>query len=90
MSQLALFDDLPASNVYVPKQEHVINRLRSIHETLREAETWPWEPVIVELYRESTLPHLYAHVKDPAELAEWRAKIEAEWMRLSERAAGSS
>ena len=83
MSQLALFDDLPAPNVYVPKQEHVINRLRSIHAKLSEAQTWPWEPVIVELYRESTLPYLYALVADPAELGEWREKIEAEWARLS-------
>lgn len=82
MTQLALFDDLPKPNVYVPKQEHVINRLRSIHTTLCEAERWPWEPVIVELYRESTLPYLYAHVTDEAVAAEWRGKIEAELARL--------
>jgi len=82
MSQLALFDDLPRPNVYVPKQEHVLNRLCSIHATLCEAETWPWEPVIVEAYRERTLPYLYALVTDQAEAAEWRAKIEAELARL--------
>jgi hypothetical protein len=34
MSQLALFDDLPNPNAYVPKQEHIINRLRSIYAML--------------------------------------------------------
>jgi len=82
MSQLALFDNLPAPNAFVPKQEHVINRLRSIHETLCEADSWPWEPVIVELYRESTLPYLYTHVRDEAEAAKWRTKIEAEIVRI--------
>jgi hypothetical protein len=83
MSQLALFDDLPAPNVYVPKQEHVINRLRSICATLCEAKSWPWDPLIVRLYRERTLPYLYALVTDPAELAEWRTKIDAELNRLN-------
>ena len=30
MDQLALFEDLSAPKAYVPKQEHVINRLRHI------------------------------------------------------------
>ncbi len=82
MSQLALFEDLSAPKVYVPKQEHVLNRLRSIHAKLCEAETWPWEPVIVEAYRERTLPYLYALVTDEIEAAEWQARIEAELARL--------
>ncbi len=83
MNQLALFEDLSAPKVYVPKQEHVLNRLASIYAKLREAETWPWEPVIVRLYRERTLPHLYASVTDETELAQWREKIEAELVRLN-------
>jgi hypothetical protein len=82
MSQLALFQDLPRPTAYAPKQEHVLNQLRSVHATLREAEVWPWEPVIVEAYRERTLPYLYALVADDAEAEEWRVKIEFEMARL--------
>ena len=82
MSQLALFEDLQKPQVYVPKQEHVLNRLRSIHATLREAEDWPWEPVIVEAYRERTLPYLYALVTDEAEAETWRTLIEGEIARI--------
>ena len=82
MSQLALFEDLSAPKVYVPKQEHVLNRLASIYAKLCEAETWPWEPVIVRAYRERTLPYLYDLLTDETEAAEWQAKIEAELARL--------
>ena len=82
MSQLALFEELQRPQVYVPKQEHVINRLRHILAELQVAEAWPWEPVIVRLYRESTLPYLYALVTDEAQAGDWQAKIEAQLARL--------
>jgi hypothetical protein len=83
MDQLALFENLPAPNAYVPKQEHVRNRLKRIYDALCSAETWPWEPVIVRLYRERTLPYLYELLADAAEAREWRERIEAELLRLN-------
>ncbi len=83
MDQLALFEDLSAPRAYVPKQEHVINRLRHILAALQDAQAWPWEPVIVRLYRESTLPQLYDLVEDAAEAEEWRERIEVELLRLN-------
>ena len=58
MDQLALFEDLSAPKAYVPKQEHVINRLRHILAQLQAAQAWPWEPVIIKLYKELSLIHI--------------------------------
>jgi hypothetical protein len=83
MSQLSLFEDSPAvPKAYVPKQEHVRNHIESLHTALRDAEEWPWEPVMVALHRERTLPYLYGLLSDENEAREWRARIEAEIVRL--------
>jgi hypothetical protein len=83
MTQLALFEDLFAPpKAYEPKQEHVRNRLESIYTELRTADAWPWEPIIVRLNSESTLPHLYDLLADEAEVQDWRERIEVELKRL--------
>jgi hypothetical protein len=82
MDQLALSEDLSAPMAYVPKQEQAINRLRRILAQLQSAQDWPWEPVIVKLYKESTLPQRYVLIADEAEAEEWRQRIEAELLRL--------
>ena len=87
MDQLALFEDLSAPRVYVPKQEHVINRLRHILAQLQAAKAWPWEPVIVKLYKESTLPQLYGLLDDEAQAESFRNRIEEEIARLDDRLA---
>ncbi len=82
MDQYALFEDLSAPKAYVPKQEHVINRLRRILQELQAAEAWPWEPVIVKLYKESTLPQLYGLLADEVQAESFRSRIEKEIARL--------
>ncbi len=82
MGQLALFEDQSAHKAYVPEQEHVINRLRHILAQLQAAQAWPWEPVIVKLYKESTLPQLYGLVDDAAQAEHFRHLIEEEIARL--------
>jgi hypothetical protein len=82
MDQLALFEDLSAPKSYVPKQEHVINRLRHILAQLQAAPAWPWDPVIVKLYKESTLPQLYGLVADEAQAESFRNLIGEEIARF--------
>jgi hypothetical protein len=82
MDQYALFEDLSAPKAYVPKQEHVINRLRRILDQLQAADAWPWDPVIVRLYKESTLPQLYGLLTDEAQAESFRSLIEKEIARL--------
>jgi hypothetical protein len=49
---------------------------------MQAAKTWPWEPVMVELYRERVWPYLYERLPDHHEAETWRARIEAETARL--------
>ena len=48
----------------------------------RAAESWPWEPTIIALYRETVWPYLYAKLPDREEAERFRAAIEAETARL--------
>lgn len=76
-----------APPAYVPKPEHVRNRLASLLAEMRAAETWPWEPAIVALHRERTFAYLCERLPDREEAERWRALIEAEAARLDAAAA---
>lgn len=75
----------PAPKAYVPDPRHVRNRLHDLLGQLRAAETWPWEPVIVRLHRDRTVPYLCGLLPDD-EAARWRLDFEAEVARLQEAA----
>jgi hypothetical protein len=49
---------------------------------MRAAKRWPWEQVMVELYRETVWPYLYTRLPDQDEADRWRGEIEAEIARL--------
>ena len=85
-SQPDLFgaDTKPA---YVPDPRHVRNRLDHMLGVMRAAKTWPWEPVMVALYRETVWPYLYERLPDREEAERWRALIDAEIERLDAAAA---
>ncbi len=83
MNQPDLFADAaPAQSVYVPEPRHVRNRLAGMVQVMQAAERWPWEPVMVTLYRGTVWPYLYERLPDPDEARHWRALIEAEIARL--------
>ena len=83
MSQLAsIHESADALTAYVPKQEHVRNRLRSIYDELRGAPAWPWQQALVDLHRKQTLPYLYGLLSDEDEVSSWSARIDAEITRL--------
>jgi hypothetical protein len=82
MSQADLFGPAPQREVYVPKQEHVLNRLRSLAEELEEVAAWPWDRSKIKLQRETVWPYLCGLVADPDEAARWRARLEASATRL--------
>lgn len=42
---------------------------------MRSSESWPWEPIMVALYRESVWPYLYGKLPDRDEAERFRAKI---------------
>ncbi|MGV1013398.1 MAG: hypothetical protein ACOYB4_00350 [Methyloceanibacter sp.] len=67
---------------YVPDPRHVRNRLDEMLSLMRAAESWPWEPVMVTLYRENVLPYLCDKLPDREEAARFRAEIDAEITRL--------
>lgn len=71
----------PMRPVYVPKREHVLNPLVEMLAQLRAAESWPWEPVVVQLKRDHAVPHLLRHLPED-EAAVWRADLDAEFARL--------
>jgi hypothetical protein len=50
--------------------------------TMRAAQSWPWEPVMVALYRETVWPDLCAELPNCEEAERWRAEIQAEATRL--------
>lgn len=74
-------DPAPAAPAYVPKREHILNRLVEMLAAMRSAETWPWDEVRTDLYREYVWPHLLRHLPE-AEAAAWRADLLAEAARL--------
>ena len=67
---------------FVPDPRHVRNRLADMLATMRAAERWPWEPDVVEFYRESVWPYLCDKLTDREEADGWRREIEAEVVRL--------
>ena len=71
-----------APRAYVPDPRHVRNRLDDMLAKMRAAHAWPWEPVMVSLYRETVWPYLFERLPDREEAARWRAEIEAEIARL--------
>ncbi|MEX2166180.1 MAG: hypothetical protein WD852_04050 [Methyloceanibacter sp.] len=75
-------DSLALPKAYVPDPRHVRNRLTEMLATMRAAEQWPWEPVMVSLYRESVFPYLCDKLPDREEATRWRAEIDAEIARL--------
>ncbi len=78
-----LFADAQAApNAYVPDPRHVRNRLADMLTAMQAAQTWPWEPAMVALYRERVWPYLYERLPDRDEAERWRALIEAEIARL--------
>lgn len=88
--QADLFGDIDTGPPpYVPDPRHVRNRLADMLAAMRAAETWPWEPVMLALYRETVWPDLYAELPDREEADRWRALIDAETARLDAAAAGA-
>jgi hypothetical protein len=49
---------------------------------MRSAESWPWEPVMVALYRHNVFPYLCERLPDREEAERFRAEIETEIARL--------
>jgi hypothetical protein len=49
---------------------------------MRAAKRWPWEQVMVELYRDTVWPYLYTRLADQEEADRWRGDIDAEIARL--------
>ena len=82
-AQADLFgDSVAVSKAYVPDPRHVRNRLAEMLALMRASERWPWEPVMVALYRESVWPYLCDKLADAEEAERFRAEIEAEIARL--------
>ena len=71
----------PEPSVYVPDPRHVRNRLERLISQMREANRWPWEPVIVRLHRERNVPYLLGLLPDE-EAAQLRFEFETEMARL--------
>jgi hypothetical protein len=83
LAQTDLFGEADAlPKAYVPDPRHIRNRLIEMLSMMRSSESWPWEPVMVALYRESVWPYLYGKLPDLDEADRWRAEIEAEIARL--------
>lgn len=82
-AQADLFGDaITAPKAYIPDPRHVRNRLNEMLTAMRSSESWPWEPVMVALYRENVFPYLCERLPDREEAARFRAEIEAEVTRL--------
>jgi hypothetical protein len=78
-----LFGAAPAAQpAYQVKPEHIRNRFIEFMETMTGAETWPYDADDRERFLTRTWPYLWAKFPDPAEAAEWRAKMLAEAARL--------
>lgn len=72
----------PAPKAHIPDPRHVRNRLEDLLRQLRDAADWPWEPVIVRMHRDKTLPYLYGLLGDAGEARRWQADFDAEMTRL--------
>lgn len=82
-AQADLFgDSIATPKAYIPDPRHVRNRLVEMLLVMRSSESWPWEPVMVSLYRETVWPYLYERLSDREEAARFRVEIEAEIARL--------
>lgn len=75
-----------APNFFVSDPSHVRSRLAVMLAAMRAAKRWPWEQVMVELYRETVWPYLYTRLADQDEADRWRGDIEAEIARLDDAA----
>ena len=51
-----------APNFFVLDPSHVRSRLNDMLAAMRAAKRWPWEQVMVELYRETVWPYLYTRL----------------------------
>ena len=71
-----------APNFFVPDPNHVRSRLSDMLAAMRAAKRWPWEQVMVELYRDTVWPYLYTRLADQEEADRWRGDIDAEIARL--------
>jgi len=71
-----------APNFFVPDPDHVRSRLAVMLAAMRAAKRWPWEQVMVELYRDTVWPYLYTRLADQEEADRWRGDIDAEIARL--------
>lgn len=71
-----------AAPAYQPDPRHVRNRLAEMLAAMQAAERWPWEAVMVKLYRGTVWPYLYERLPDREEAARWRQLIDAEIARL--------
>jgi len=81
MAQPDLFGPAAAPR-YTPDPRHVRNRLAEMLAAMQAAERWPWEAVMVKLYRGTVWPYLYERLPDREEAARWRRLIDAEIARL--------
>lgn len=89
MSQPDLFGEAAAAPaVYVPKREHVVNRLESLLAELSSAEAWPWRPVKSRMFRDTVRPGLLRWLPED-ERAAWNEAFDAELARLDAEAAFS-
>ena len=70
------------AELFVLDPSHVRSRLNDMLAAMRAAKRWPWEQVMVELYRETVWPYLYTRLPDQDEADRWRGEIEAEIARL--------
>ncbi len=70
----------PQAPAWRPDPEKVRDRLRRILGEAREAETVPWAPTQVNLYRK-IVPDMSNWLPED-EAAQWRALFEAELLRL--------
>ncbi len=71
-----------AAPAYRPDPRHIRNRLVDMLAVMQAAESWPWEAVMVKLYRGTVWPYLYERLPDRIEADGWRQRIEAEIARL--------
>jgi hypothetical protein len=66
-----------APNFFVLDPSHVRSRLNDMLAAMRAAKRWPWEQVMVELYRKTVWPYLYTRLADQDEADRWRGEIVA-------------
>ena len=83
-AQGSLFADAPQQPArYVPKPEHVRSALRDYVAKLQGERTWwRWNDWQIERYRTREVEYFCNLIPDPAEAAEWRARLGAEIARL--------